>query len=95
MSMVQPSVAENRRHTILSEVADALRAADSGVRSIEAVVATTDLGAQEIADAFGNTHGLVIALAEMLAASMLAQTDIPEGFGKTSLDPALFSPGRF
>jgi D-arginine dehydrogenase len=30
-----------------------------------------------------------------LAASMLAQTDIPEGFGKTSLDPALFSPGRF
>ena len=71
MSMVQPSVAENRRHTILSEVADALRAADSGVRSIEAVIATTDLGAQEIADAFGNTHGLVIALAEMLAASML------------------------
>jgi D-arginine dehydrogenase len=29
-----------------------------------------------------------------LAASMLLQTDVPEGFGETSLDPTLFSPGR-
>ena len=71
MSMVQQTVAGNRRYTILSEVADALHAADSGVRSIEAVIATTDLSVQEIADAFGNNRALVIALAEMLAASML------------------------
>ncbi|MDB5555067.1 MAG: dependent oxidoreductase [Rhizobium sp.] len=30
-----------------------------------------------------------------LAASMLVQTDIPEGLLQTSLDPTLFSPGRF
>jgi hypothetical protein len=71
MSMVQQAAAASRRYTILSEVADALRAADSGLRSIEAVIATTDLSSQEIADAFGSNHGLVIALAEMLAASML------------------------
>lgn len=71
MSMVQQSAAVNRRYTILSEVADALWAANSGIRSIEAVIATTDLDSQEIADAFGSHHGLVIALAEMLAVSML------------------------
>ena len=71
MSVVQQAPAVNRRYTILSEVADALWAADSGIRSIEAVIATTDLGSREIADAFGDNRGLVIALAEMLAASML------------------------
>lgn len=30
-----------------------------------------------------------------LAAAMLTETDIPDGFRETSLDPALFSPGRF
>jgi D-arginine dehydrogenase len=30
-----------------------------------------------------------------LAASMIVQAEIPEGFGETTLDPALFSPGRF
>ncbi|HSV58682.1 MAG TPA: TetR/AcrR family transcriptional regulator C-terminal domain-containing protein [Variovorax sp.] len=71
MSMVQQAAAAKWRYTILSEVADALQAADSGVRSIEAVIAKTDLSVQEIADAFGSNDGLVIALAEMLAASML------------------------
>jgi hypothetical protein len=71
MSMVQQAAAVNRRYTILNEVADALRAADSGITSIEAVIATTDLDTQEIADAFGNNRALVIALAEMLAASLL------------------------
>jgi hypothetical protein len=71
MSMVQQAAAVNRRYTILSEVADALGAADSGIRSIEAVIATTGLESQEIVDAFGSNQGLVIALAEMLAASML------------------------
>lgn len=71
MSMIQQAAAANRRYTILSEAADALRVADSGITSIEAVIATTDLSSQEIADAFGSNRGLVIALAEMLAASML------------------------
>ena len=71
MSMVQQADAANRRFTILSEVAHALRTADSGVRSIEAVIATTDLSSQEIADEFGSNQGLIIALAEMLAVSML------------------------
>jgi hypothetical protein len=71
MSITLQAAAANRRYTILSEVADALRTADSGIRSIEAVIAATDLGSQEVADAFGGNDGLVIALAEMLAASML------------------------
>lgn len=71
MSMVQQATAANRRYAILNEVADALRAADGNVTSIEAAIAATDLGTQEIAAAFGNNRALVIALAEMLAGSLM------------------------
>lgn len=56
---------------ILGEVGDALRNAGSGVTNIEAVLAVTRFSPQDVANAFGHSRSLVIALVEQTARSML------------------------
>lgn len=75
MSIALQTATENRRQTILREVADALRTADSGITSIEAVIATTNVTSQQVGDAFGSNQGLLVALAQTLASSMLEPLD--------------------
>jgi AcrR family transcriptional regulator len=70
-NMLVPSDAAQRRHAILGEVADALRTANSAITNIEAVIATTKFSSQHVADAFGGTRGLFIALVERIAGAML------------------------
>jgi hypothetical protein len=75
MNTALPMPPANRRDAILIEVADALRAAGSGITSIQAVIAATTISSQEIADEFGDSSALMIALVEMLATSMLEPLD--------------------
>ncbi|RST48897.1 TetR/AcrR family transcriptional regulator C-terminal domain-containing protein [Variovorax sp. MHTC-1] len=75
MSILLQTAAETRRHAILKEMADALRSASSGITSIEAVIATTNVTPQEIGNAFGDNQGLLVAIAEALAVSMLEPLD--------------------
>lgn len=56
---------------ILSEVADAVRKAGRGVTSIEAVIAATRFSTPDVAEAFGSSRGLVVALVERIARWML------------------------
>ena len=75
MNTVPPMSAANRRHAILIEVANALRTASSGTTNIQAVIAATTISPQEIVHEFGDSSGLMIALAKMLATSMLEPLD--------------------
>ena len=70
----------SRRDAILKEVSDAAERASSSVASIEAVIATTRFSYRDIVDAFGSGSGLLVALVERLALSMLE----PLGDGATA-----------
>lgn len=81
--------ADDQRYAILRDVAYAIRNADSDITSIEAVIAATEVTSQNIASKFGDTSGLIIALAEMVAMSMLQPLEdctTEAGFRKSLLE---------
>jgi AcrR family transcriptional regulator len=76
MSIIVPQLAaEDRRHTILKEVMDALKTTDTSITSIEAVIASTDVSPHEIVEHFASTQGLLFALMRMRSTSMLEPLD--------------------
>lgn len=76
MYIAASMTAVNRRHAILKEVADALQAASGrSITNIQGVIAATTIASQEIVDEFGDSSGLMRALADMLAKSMLEPLD--------------------
>ncbi len=60
-----------RRDAILQDVADAIRTVDGDPTNIESVIATSNSSQQEVVVQFGSASGLVIALMEKVARSML------------------------
>lgn len=94
MSVVENQISppSDRRDAILQEVANALRLANDGASSIEAILATTDVSTREVDLEFGGTDGLVIALVELIVDCLLAPLDeIPT---KASFMPQLVEFGR-
>ncbi|MBJ2154601.1 TetR/AcrR family transcriptional regulator C-terminal domain-containing protein [Variovorax sp. IB41] len=83
---------QGRRDAILKEVATAAEHASSSFASIEAVIAATRFSYQDIVDAFGNGSGLLVALVERLAMSMLEP--LGDGTAAHSFHDSLQAFGR-
>ena len=81
------------RREILEEVARALQAAGPGVTNIQAVVAATPVQPEEIDQLFGGFSGLLNALVEAVAQSVLAPL-APAGEGADAFLPTLIAFGQ-
>lgn len=84
---------DGRRCEILEEIAAALRDAGDSVTNIQAVVAGTHVSHQEIHQLFGGFTGLLNALIERLAQSMLAPLESDREAGNEFL-PTLIAFGQ-
>jgi len=71
MPTVRKAGGELRRQSILAEIADALGTTADETTDIRMVLTKTRVSSEDIVSEFGDHSGLVTALAEMLATSML------------------------